>query len=380
MNAPTTVPLAHLQDRFSKTRAPLARARHLPGEVYTSPVVAALEKERIFLQTWLCVGRAEEIPHVGDYIACQIANEPFVLSRDKSGEVVAFMNMCLHRGVAVAAGKGNAKQFACPYHAWNYDLGGNLIGAPQMKKAEVDLKSCRLRRLQCQIWRGWIFVSFNPQAVAFEEFIRPYEEELWWFKTDQCRLAEKLVIEIGCNWKLLNENLVDIYHVPVLHRASFGGMVQYKPDEEIRLLPRGGWGYEQSAKPHSSGGEQLFPMLPWLEGMSATTSHRGGLYPNITLSMRSDSLRLWQCWPQTLTTTRLEIYLLFPEVSFGIPKFQENFQQYKTFVHKVVAEDASMVVSLQNAMASPFYEPGPMSHMESAVHHIMNHYLDVINA
>ena len=37
-----------------------------------------------------------------------------------------------------------------------------------------------------------------------------------------------------------------------------------------------------------------------------------------------------------------------------------------------------MVVSLQRAMKSPFYEPGPLSHTETAVQHIMKNYLDVV--
>lgn len=383
MTATQTFPLHDLRAKIARVYEPLADARHVPGEFYASPHIADVEKERIFLKTWLCVGRVEEIPEVGDYTTCVIADEPFVLARDESREVVAYMNMCLHRGVEVVTGKGNAKDFSCPYHAWLYDIGGNLITAPRMKETHADLKNCRMRRLQSVTWRGWIFVTFNADPVPFGEFIAPFEgETLWWFKTEQCRLAEKMVIEVDCNWKLLVENLVDVYHVPVLHKGTFGGFVKKGKNDafDVDLLPQGGWAYEQKAKAHSKTGTRTFPILPWLEGMADDTSFRAGIYPNLSLSMRVDSLRMWQVWPVTPSKTRLEIYLMFPEVAFEDPNFRTNLEDYKAFITQLVSEDASMVVSLQRAMKSPFYEPGPLSGLESAVQHIMKNYLDVVTA
>ena len=46
---------------IARTRDSLHRARHLPGHVYTSPEIYRLEKERIFMRDWLCVGRMEEV-------------------------------------------------------------------------------------------------------------------------------------------------------------------------------------------------------------------------------------------------------------------------------------------------------------------------------
>ena len=48
--------LARLRPAIEKTRLPLAQASQLPGELYCSEDIAALEKDRIFMKTWLCVG------------------------------------------------------------------------------------------------------------------------------------------------------------------------------------------------------------------------------------------------------------------------------------------------------------------------------------
>ena len=66
----------------------------------------------------------------------RILDEPVVITRDADGELNAFLNVCAHRGVEVAAGNGNARDFSCPYHGWLYDLKGRLVGAPYMR--EVD--------------------------------------------------------------------------------------------------------------------------------------------------------------------------------------------------------------------------------------------------
>lgn len=382
MNAPLPIQLHDLRDKISRVYRDLPEANHVPGEFYSSPQIATIEKQRIFLETWLCAGRVEEIPNPGDYTTCEIADESFVLARNEANEITAFMNMCVHRGVAVVTGKGNAQDFSCPYHAWLYDLSGNLITAPRMDQSKAELKNCRMRRLESKIWRGWIFVTFNADPLPFEAFVEPYEKELWWFQTDHCRLADKMVIEVDCNWKLLVENLVDVYHVPVLHKGTFGGFVKKNKADafDVRLLPRGGWAYEQKARPHSSTGARTFPMLPWLEGMPEDTSSRAGIYPNLSLSMRADSLRMWQVWPLSASKCVLHVYLMFPEVAFEQPDFRANIEEYKGFITQLVNEDASMVVSLQHAMNSPFYEPGPMSHLEAAVQHIMKNYLDVMTA
>ncbi|MGB6103840.1 MAG: aromatic ring-hydroxylating dioxygenase subunit alpha [Pusillimonas sp.] len=366
-----------LKERFARTRDTLAEARHLPGKIYSSDEIAAQEKERIFMKEWLCVARVEELPNPGDYLTREIVDEPFVVTRNAEGQIVAFMNMCLHRGVAVAYGSGNAKDFSCPYHAWLYDLDGNLITAPRFENEAANLKNCRLRRLQSVVWRGWIFITFNQNPMPFEHHVGVLEDELWWFQSDQCVLADKMVLEIDCNWKLLVENLVDIYHVPVIHKGTIGAFNNYK-NLKARLYERGAWAYDQKGRPHSKTGEQLFPTLPWLEGHGMENSTRAGLFPNINMSMRYDSLRLWQAWPRGTDKMTLECYFLFDPSALALEDFQQRLEHYRTFVQQIIKEDAEMVVALQRAMSSNFYEPGPMAKTEVVVQHLMKYYLDAM--
>jgi len=371
--------IIRLQPEFDQTRQGLSTARHMPGAMYSAPDIYALEKEKIFMTHWLSVAHVDEIANVGDYTTFNIMGEAIVIARSSPDEVVVYMNQCLHRGVEIASGCGNTEEFSCPYHAWLYDIEGKLTAAPGMKTCEVDLSQAALRRVTSHVWRGWVFINFSDTPTPFEDFIEPYERNLWWFKTDQCKLADRVVIDVKCNWKFLTENLIDIYHVGVIHQNTFGGFVK---GEQVRyhLEKDGGWHTSYEARPHSKSGKQVFPPLPWAADKSSGLACKAGIFPNHNLSMRSDSVRLWHVWPTSPSTTRIICYLLFPEAAFDIPNYEEELAKYREFVKQIIAEDAVMVESLQNSAGSKFFKPGPMSPLEGAIHHMENHYIDLMSA
>ena len=199
---------------LEETRRPLDEARHLPAYIYTSPEVLALKKQKIFMKDWLAVARAEEVEKPGDYMTFNIMGEPIVVARNHAGELNAFYNVCAHRGVEVAAGEGNLKHFQCPYHAWTYDLSGKLLGAAYMDDVKgFDAGDCRLRPLRLGVWEGWVFVNFDEHAAPLADFVAEFDADFGFFRQGRCRLARKASCVLECNWKLVNENFVDLYHI-----------------------------------------------------------------------------------------------------------------------------------------------------------------------
>ena len=193
------IDLAAIKDEVQKTLSPLDEARHLPGEIYTSPEVLALEKERMFMKDWLCMARLEEIENPGDYITFRVLDEPVLIARAEDGEINAFANVCRHRGVEVATGQGNVKEFSCPYHGWLYDLKGHLQGVPFMKNVkDYDFQNCRLKTLRTAVWAGFIFISFNPDVEDFEDYVKDFDNAFGMLKMEECRLADKLVADLDC--------------------------------------------------------------------------------------------------------------------------------------------------------------------------------------
>ena len=100
--------------------ADVSKAATLPAELYTSAEFLDFEADAVFTKEWVCVGRAERIPEVGDWFTTTIVGEPLIIARDKQGEVRAMSAVCQHRAMQVCEGQGNDTTFKCPYHHWNY--------------------------------------------------------------------------------------------------------------------------------------------------------------------------------------------------------------------------------------------------------------------
>ncbi|MEQ8349755.1 MAG: aromatic ring-hydroxylating dioxygenase subunit alpha [Sneathiellaceae bacterium] len=358
------------------TRADLARARHLPGDIYASEEIYRKELETYFHRDWLLVGREEEFPRPGDYQARRLVGRPVLIARDKHGRLGAFHNMCLHRGVEVAQGRGNAGRLMCPYHGWTYDLSGQLLGAAYMKDSDgFDTKDCRLPRIHLETWRGNIFVSFAAVPPDFAAAMAEFEQDFAGLHMERCRLADLAHMQLNCNWKFLHENLMDFYHVGVLHAKSFGARFSWRT-EDVSLKQGGGITIRYKAAPSTPDGQALFGKAPWLEAEENSFACTGFMPPNLTIFGRIDCVKMMVAWPDGPHRCEVMIYALFPEAFFADPAFDEKLQVYKDFQTRIYEEDRSMIESMQKAMALPDYRPGRMSVMEMPIHHFLNGYAE----
>ncbi len=352
---------------------------YLPGTLYTSEEVARIEKSRIFMKSWLPVARAEELPNAGDYMTMRITGEPIVISHDAREGIVAFMNMCRHRGIEVAFGSGNARNFTCLYHGWTYDSAGKLLGAPLMRDQGLDFERCALPRLKTALWRGWIFVNFDPDAQPFEDYIAPFEDELWYYRTGECRIVDKLVFDVRCNWKLFAENILDYYHLSTVHATSSGQFYKLgRAPLPVKLFANGGGSVLFDSSLRTADSILPFPPLPWLK--EKAFSAKGMMFPNVNFWCGLDSLRMWHIWPEGVGHTRVVCYVLMPPESFNVPDFAAKLEKYRNYVTAIINEDVQTLQSLQLATESGRFEPGPITHLEVMVQHLMRHYMKAMTA
>lgn len=363
---------------LTQTRKPLAKASHAPGEIYASPEILRREAEVYFMRDWLYAGRVEELAEPGDYMTMRVIGEPILIARDKAGALHACYNMCVHRGVEVAYGSGNTRSFKCPYHGWVYDLDGRLTGAAYMKESDgFDLKGCRMRPLLLDVWRGNIFVNFDLKAPPLAEAVQEFEKDFAFLGWENCRLGNRVVLDLECNWKFVHENLMDFYHVGVLHAKTFGAKFAWT-DENVRLKPDGGLSIFYDAGPPTPGAEPLLGKMPWLEDRPYSFACTGYMAPNLTFFGRIDCIRPMVAWPISESRTQVIIYHLFPESFFERPDFEEKLKVYRDYQITVLEEDRTMIESMQKAMRSPAYRPGRMSILEKPLHNFLNGYLDRI--
>ncbi len=363
---------------FSKTRSELLEARHLPGAFYTSPELFQREIDTIFMKEWICVGRVEQFPEVGDYRALRIANEPLLICKNRMGELRAFSNVCRHRGVEVIQGTGNTAEFQCPYHAWIYDLDGALQGAPFRKEVKgFEWDACRLPALRLETWAGYVFVNFDPQAERLEDYLAAdqVQKKAAFLRAEDTFVGDEYTFEVDCNWKFIPENLMDMYHVGVIHGSSFGAHfpVQKFPYQ----LTRYGYHAEYESLTMAPGGEWLFgKAMPWLEHKPKHFAFTVFIRPTFNLFARPDLLQPWFCHPVSPDRTRITILTQYPKEWFEQPAFEEKNRLIADFIRLVADEDREMLLSLQNGVGSRAFRPGPTVKLERAIHHLLNTYLD----
>ena len=213
--------LAHVE-AGTVDRAP--GIRRVPARHYTDPERFRLERDRIFRRLPLVLGFSVELARPGDYRALQVADVPVLLVRGHDGALRGFLNVCSHRGaIVVAEGDGNARRFTCPYHAWSYDGEGRLVGIYNEKDfGEVDRACLGLTALRVEERAGLIFGLLDPHGrVDFDAFLSGYDELLVHHQFADCRLVGRQRVA-GPNWKVAYDGYLDFYHLPILHRASFG--------------------------------------------------------------------------------------------------------------------------------------------------------------
>ena len=215
-----------LSELRANVAVPFEQAHAMPKSVYTSPEFLALEQQHIFGAEWLCAGRAEALPNPGDYLTMQIAGEPVIVLRDRDGQMRALSNVCRHRMSTLLEGRGSVRSIVCPYHAWTYNLDGSLRGAPAMTLNQGFCKDrIGLPQVRCTVWQGWIMVSLNPDATDPAVQLADVDRLVGYLDMSSYRETFRESFRWATNWKVLAENFMESYHLPVCHSGTIGGTV-----------------------------------------------------------------------------------------------------------------------------------------------------------
>ena len=234
----------------------------IPAAVNHSREFFDHERRSVFMQEWICVGRTDEIASTGDYLTHDVAGIPVLVVRQKDGSIEAFVNACAHRFACLMPdAKGSAKRFTCRYHAWTYDLDGQLVRAPYMEmKDGFDRKQHGLRRLHSEVWEGFVYVTLAEKpAKSVAAALEPLHQNVvgrYGMASYQTVLRETM--EWGANWKNLIENFTESYHVPMAHKKTFAK--HKKPLEDyVCGEDSDHYGYHLAAQQAETGGGAAHP-------------------------------------------------------------------------------------------------------------------------
>ena len=198
----------------------------IPASAYTDPELFEQEKRRVFRRVPLMVAAGCELANPGDYKAMDIGDVPILIVRGKDGEARTFLNACTHRGAKLGEGCGRAQRLTCPYHAWSFGLDGQLLSVASREVfGEVDKAANGLIAFPTIERAGLIWTILDPGAEpAFDSFLQGIDAQLAGFGFQDWKHFRTQTLP-GANWKLAFDAHMDFYHLPVLHRNSFGAQI-----------------------------------------------------------------------------------------------------------------------------------------------------------
>lgn len=219
--------------------ANLVRAAEAHKDLYIDQDLFQLEMSQLFVNTWVYVGHASQVPKSGDFTTTTIGTQPVVMVRQADGSIKVLHNRCPHKGVKVAgeACGNTGKFFRCPYHAWTFKTDGKLLSMPLKKGYEnTGFDGCEASHGMAaveavQVYREFVFCRLSPIGIGFDDY---FGESLSTIDNMVDRSPEgKLEVAGGvlrymhnCNWKMLVDNQTDTCHPMVAHESSAGTAVR----------------------------------------------------------------------------------------------------------------------------------------------------------
>jgi nitrite reductase/ring-hydroxylating ferredoxin subunit len=309
------------------------------------------------------------LPDKGSYIARSSAGTPLVAVRGLDGEVRAFINACRHRGMQVAKGSGCSRAFVCPYHAWTYNLEGDLKNIPgQEGFPGIDPEQHGLVEVSAREKGGIVYVM--QQGEITEDML---EDCLDYFSPEQQMFeTEEMVDE--ANWKILNETLMEGYHIKSLHSETF---YPYGLDN-INLVET--YGANSRVTFPFRRIEKMRDIAPDQRRIDGLVTSVYLLFPTASVSVLSKHTNLAILEPLSPTSSRWVLYRMVNRAIDGKDIPLEEAQRDALFVgDSGQNEDREAARAIQQSVSSNANTHFTFGHFESAIVNFHQHlakYLD----
>ena len=164
------------------------------------------------------------------------------------------------------------------------------------------------------------------------------------------------------NWKVLAENFMESYHLPVCHAGTIGHTVDLAEDD----LPRGrpAFNYHYIIKNDALDLTLAHPTNTALQGDARRTTWLISVYPSLLITLSPGYF-----WYLCLTPDGPgHVNVLYggglaPEF-VDDPKAAEHFARLKDLLDEVNQEDKGCVEKVYRGISAGLSAPGPLSHLE----------------
>jgi phenylpropionate dioxygenase-like ring-hydroxylating dioxygenase large terminal subunit len=172
--------------------------------------------------------------------------EDLILFRSAAGRPGLVHARCCHRGATLYYGKVEEHGIRCCYHGWLFDAQGRCLEQPCEPEGGAFRDKVRQPWYPVEERYGLIFAYMGPPerkpALPRYECLDVLDDGEF-VEADDSSLGGGGPPVIPCNWLQHYENVVDPFHVPVLHGsfsgAQFTAAMAAMPQVTFEMSPRG---------------------------------------------------------------------------------------------------------------------------------------------
>lgn len=333
-------------------------------EMFTNKELFELEMKHIFEGNWIYLAHESQLPKVNDYYTTRIGRQPIFITRNKDGQLNAFINACAHRGATLARFKhGNKGSFTCPFHGWTFNNSGKLLkikdpnetGYPSSFNCDGSHNLKKVPRFES--YRGFLFGSLNPDVASLSDFLGESKKIIDMIADQSTEGLEVLrgssTYVFEGNWKLQAENGADGYHVTATHWNYAATQAQRKErdsGDDIKAMSAGGWARKGGGSYSFENGHLLLwtrwdnpedrPLYPVREQLASRVGRNTAewminnsrnlcLYPNVYL-MDQFSSQIRVFYPISVDRTEVTIYCIAPKGESAEAR-AKRIRQYEDF-------------------------------------------------
>lgn len=175
----------------------------------------------------------------------RLLGEDLILFRDKSGRPGLLYPRCMHRGTTLYYGKVDERGIRCCYHGWLFAVDGQCLEQPCEPEGGLHRETARQPWYPVQERYGLVFAYMGPtdkmpELPRYDALEDVHEGEFYAAFGGGFSVKNPV---LPCNWLQLWENIMDPYHVYVLHSnfstVQFAQGFKVMPSVDFEYVPGG---------------------------------------------------------------------------------------------------------------------------------------------
>ena len=314
-----------------------------------------------------------ELGEPGAYRLIDVMGRAVIVVRGDDGQVRAFVNACRHRGAPVVDQPcGVARMMACKYHSWGYDLRGKLVRVPDERDFQgLDREARGLPVVRCEQWGGWWFVNLDANAVPLREWLDPLPRLLADVARSPVRVIDRKRVDIGCNWKILAEGFLEVYHARTVHPTTVAPTLDTR-GTVISLFDHGHQNMLSPVRPGTRGdGRETLGTLEHLPAVfAAGIQPAHGIFPQIISPMDARGFPFMVFWPVAIDRTRLDIIWFAADWGDGELPARDVWQKRLDRFDVLMDEDYVNLEPIQRSMEHAVHGGQVINYQERRIWHV----------